>query len=85
MFTTLIYKKAFEQAENFTKIPEKMIAMYSKYKKGYSLEAQFRFFEVNDIEIKKMEIPVAEDEQLKLPDQFKQMTQEVRNEFRFYQ
>jgi len=71
MFSTLIHKEAFEQAEKLTKIPEKMIAMYTKYQKGYSLGKQFRFFEVNDIEIKNMDLPLDEDEQLKLPEQFK--------------
>ena len=84
MYTTFINKKCFKDKDKFTEIPEKMIAMHTKEQKGFSMEQQYHFFEVKDSSITSMNLPIDEDEQLKLPTQLKHMTQEVRNEFRFF-
>ena len=72
-----------------------MIAMYTK---NFDNVKQFHFFEINQEEdkIEKLKVNYSENEteskpvgtddedQLKLPDQLKQLTQEIRKELRYF-
>ena len=63
MYTTFINKTAFKDKDKFTDIPDKMIAMHTKFQKGFTMGNQFRFFEFKDCGIHDMGLKLDEDEQ----------------------